>query len=92
MCAHYARALAPAGERFLISHETSTAFTDPSLGPEDTPFWLVVRLLDRETADVYPHDVRERLAECAIRHAGLANTDHRTFKRAVKWLRDNGHL
>ena len=56
------------------------------------PLERVLRVLDREAADVYPYDFRVRLAECALRHAGEAKTHHRRVKRAVQWLRDNGHL
>ena len=48
-------------------------------------FKAVLAVLDRECSDVYPVDLRIRLAECALRHA-------RTVKRALKWLRETGHI
>lgn len=42
-------------------------------------------VLDRETSDVYPINVRVRLAECALRRAS-------TVEGAIRWLREAGHL
>ena len=56
------------------------------------PIERVMRVLDREVSDIYPHAIRAGLAECAVRHAGKCRTHARTVKRAVKWLRENGHI
>ena len=57
------------------------------------PVEAVLRVLDKKVSDIYPHAMRWRLAECAVRHAEVeTKTRHRLVKRAIRWLRDNGHL
>lgn len=57
-----------------------------------SPLERVHRVLDRECSDVYPHEVRGRLAFCALRHVARAETSHRRVKLALKWLRERGHM
>lgn len=52
----------------------------------------VVAVLDQETTDVYPVDVRVRLAACAIRLGGFGRTNARKVDGAVAWLRQVGHI
>lgn len=52
----------------------------------------VVAVLDEKNSDVYSMDVRVRLAECALRHAGSRGTNPMKVNRAVAWLRSTGHI
>ena len=59
-----------------------------------SPEERVLRVLDRLTSDVYPYEVRCRLARFAIeRHGGDDTLTHRRrVTRALRWLREQGHL
>jgi hypothetical protein len=52
----------------------------------------VLRVLDKKVGDVYPHEARWRLAECAVRHVPGRKTHARQVRATIRWLRDNGHL
>lgn len=57
-----------------------------------SPVERVLRVLDKEAGDVYPHEARWRLAECAVRHVPGRKTHARQVRAAIRWLRENGHL
>ena len=52
----------------------------------------VLRVLDSKVSDIYSHTIRSGLAECALRHVDKTQRQAVRVKRAVKWLRDMGHL
>lgn len=53
--------------------------------------WRVTKVLDRLVSDVYPVEVRWRLAEFVVLRVG-GGSERRRAKRALTLLRELGHL